>query len=132
MKRNVSTFATLIECKIAIQKAIELSDVDVELELIDPMSVKYGIGAVEKAPPPKKGKRRKRRKIKEDTKVLVRNKIASLVDLLWDSDIPYIDYLDEHTVDAVSIGYYKASRIAEYLFRLNDDYLRFKQSVNHI
>ena len=132
LSRNVTSFESLIECKVYIRDAVTRYDESLPLTLIDPLSVKYGIGALVKGDK-KKVKRVKGKRVKGvDTKLAVRNKISSLVDLLWAAGLPPMDYLDEHSVDAVSIGYWKASQIVEYLRFDNQNYIDFRDSLKKV
>ena len=129
--RNVTSFASLIECKAFIQDAVTRYDEATPLELIDPMSVKYGIGAVKRLTKEEmKARRKNKKKVKPiDTKLAVRNKLDSLIDLLWQVGLPPLKYLDEHSVDAVSIGYWKAMQVLEYLQVDNRNFIDFKKSL---
>lgn len=129
---NVTSFASLIECKVFIQDAVIKYDEALPLELIDPLTVKYGIGALKRLTKEElKLRRKNKNKVKPvDTKLAVRNKLESLIDLLWQTGLPPLQYLDEHSVDAISIGYWKASQVLEFIMADNQNYEDFKNSLN--
>lgn len=105
-RRRITAFEALIECRVIITNAVERFDSSREILLIDPISVKYGIGAMVRGTkrPKKKGK-------KVDTKDLVRKVIKEDKDLKWNNI--NIDDLDQHEVDSIGVGIYLANSIIE-------------------
>lgn len=105
-RRRITAFEALIECRVIITNAVKRFDPSMEILLIDPISVKYGVGAL------KRGEKKPKRKGKKvDTKELVRKVLKEDKDLKW-NDLD-IDYLDQHEVDSVAVGIYLANSIIE-------------------
>lgn len=126
MGRMVTSFESLTECKVFVREAVIRYDNGMSLQFIDPLTVKYGIGAVVKLP---KGTKRKKGRKRPDTKLAVRKRLSELDDLKWNIKIPNLEYLDEHTVDAVSIGYWKAKKIIDYITFDNENFEEFYKSI---
>tara|TARA_Y100001956_G_scaffold82973_1_gene107664 strand:- start:58660 stop:59313 length:654 start_codon:yes stop_codon:yes gene_type:complete len=103
-RRMISAFEALIECKQIINNAVAEYNESMTVILIDPISVKYGIGALKKGKkvPKVKGK-------KVDTKDLVRKVIEEDKDLKWNG--LDVNLLDQHSVDAIAVGLWLANNI---------------------
>lgn len=123
MSMNVSSFRVLVQVKEYIEDALYNYDPSMQMDTVDPMTVKYGIGAVEKG--------KLKRKKGQDTKLLVRKHLENLDDLVWPESAPDILHLDEHSIDAVSIGYWKSKRILDYLLRDHVNFTALKSSLNN-
>lgn len=92
-------FEALVECKMMIRNSLMMYDHSIPLETIDPPNAKKAVGA------PGKG----------GDKDIVKKALQQLNII-----VPYtgfVDTLDEHSVDAVAVGYYKASQVVDWLKR---------------
>lgn len=92
--RFATAFASLVECVTVIRNACYAYDPFMQLQIVDPTTVKTNIGMV---------------KIRGTDKEDVRRALANLKELEWD-DID-IDDLDEHSIDSIAIGYYYSSQL---------------------
>lgn len=92
--RFPQAFEALIECLTAIRRALFQYDRSLPLETVDPPTVKKAVGVVNKG----------------STKDDVNQAIRSLKGLSYNSGVdPAL--LDEHSTDAVAVGYYKYSQL---------------------
>ena len=92
--RFANAFSSLVECVIVIRNAVYAYDPFMQLQMVDPTTVKTNIGMV-----------RIRGTDKED----VRRALTNLKELEWDG--VSIDDLDEHAIDSVAIAYYYSSQL---------------------
>lgn len=105
--RFAGAFESLVECRKMLIKVLQDYDPYLELELVSPISVKQSMGLLQ---------------FKGDTKGVIKDALLANNGLSWDADIdPMI--LDEHSVDAVSVGYYK------YIEKFGDINVRYVQTV---
>lgn len=98
MGRFPQAFRALVECLIAIRDAVVYFDPSMPLETVDPPTAKKAVGA------PGKG----------GGKDAVREAVLQLKEL---RTAPGIDLgvLDEHSIDAIAVGYSKARSVVESL-----------------
>lgn len=94
MGRFPSAFAALTECVSAIRRAVHRYDPLMPLHVVDPSTVKKNVGV----------------KGTSGDKSAMARAIANLPDLKNPSQIPFAE-LDEHSVDAIAVGYYQAGVI---------------------
>lgn len=90
--RFANAFGSLVECVAVIRSACYAYDPFMQLHIVDPTTVKTGIGMV---------------KIRGTDKEDVRKALKALKTLDWDG--VSIDDLDEHSIDSVAIAYYYSS-----------------------
>lgn len=95
MGRFPQAFMSLVECMDTIRQAVMQYDISITLETIDPASVKTAVGV--------SGKDGDKTKMLEAMKNRPDLKLASGIDL---------NALDEHSIDALAVGYARAT----YLF----------------
>lgn len=96
--RFPQAFESLVECKATIRRALTQYDAFMPLETIDPPSAKSAVGAL----------------VKKGSKENVKESILKLTDLNNKTGIP-LQTMDEHTVDAIAVGYYKYTLIRKWL-----------------
>lgn len=94
MRKLPQAYAALVECLGAIRRAIQHYDPTICLELVDPPTVKKAVGA------PGKG----------GDKSLVKQGVKAQVALENPHGID-LDRLDEHSIDAIAVGFYKVRGI---------------------
>ncbi len=87
--RFATSFAALVECVAVIRSALFEYDPFIPLYMVDPTTVKTNVGM---------------KKIKGTDKEDVRRVLVSRPDVVW-GDVDH-NQLDEHSIDAVAIGYY--------------------------
>ncbi|MBW6072792.1 hypothetical protein KZ856_38130, partial [Pseudomonas aeruginosa] len=87
--RFATSFAALVECVAVIRSALFEYDPFIPLYMVDPTTVKTNVGM---------------KKIKGTDKEDVRRALVSRPDVVW-GDVDH-NQLDEHSIDAVAIGYY--------------------------
>jgi Holliday junction resolvasome RuvABC endonuclease subunit len=85
--RFADAYATLVECVAVIRNVLYRYDPTMPLLMVDPMSAKKAAGVVGKF----------------KDKMDVTRALKKRTDIVWGVDI---DSLDEHSVDAVAIGYH--------------------------
>ncbi|MNF35468.1 Crossover junction endodeoxyribonuclease RuvC [compost metagenome] len=85
--RFADAYATLVECVAVIRNVLYRYDPTMPLLMVDPMSAKKAAGVVGKF----------------KDKMDVTRALKKRTDIVWGVDI---DTLDEHSVDAVAIGYH--------------------------
>lgn len=102
MGKFATAFEALVECKMMIRRALVEYDATKPLHLIDPPSAKIAVGA------PGKG----------GDKNTVRDAIIRLTNLDNPNNIEII-LLDEHSTDAIAVGYYQCIQILDWLKRSN-------------
>lgn len=90
--RFANAFGSLVECVAVIRSACFAYDPFMQLYIVDPTTVKTGIGMT---------------KIRGTDKEDVRKALKALKTLDWDG--VSIDDLDEHSIDSVAIAYYYSS-----------------------
>lgn len=91
--RFPQAFAALVECLVSIRRAVYNYDRTITLETVDPPTAKKSVGVVGKGT------------TKEDVKnALKRLDGRTLV------VIPDLDSLDEHSIDAIAVGYHKCQQ----------------------
>lgn len=93
--RFAAAFEALVEVRDAIKEAVYDYDPTLEYQSIDPMTAKKAVGAVMP-----KGR-------KSDKKTPVRDAVLAIQDLEW-SDHVDKEALDEHSIDSVAVGYWRA------------------------
>lgn len=92
--RFANAFGSLVECVYTIRSAVYAYDPFMKLYIVDPTTVKTGIGM---------------KKIRGTDKEDVRKALKALKTLDWDGI--NIDDLDEHAIDSVAIAYYYSSEL---------------------
>ena len=96
--RFPQAFEALVECKIMIRRALQQYEPTMSLETVDPPTAKKAVGA------PGKG----------GDKYAVRDAVLTLKDLTVSDSVDILS-LDEHSIDAIAVGYYKVRQIQEWL-----------------
>lgn len=96
--RFPQAFEALVECKVFIRRALLNYDINMPLDTVDPPSAKIAVGA------PGKSK----------NKVEVQQGILRLPNYRNESG-KRIEDLDEHSTDAIAVGYYKCLAIINWL-----------------
>lgn len=96
--RFPQAFESLVECKATIRRALTQYDAFMPLETIDPPSAKSAVGAL----------------VKKGSKENVKESILKLNDLINKTGVP-LETMDEHTIDAIAVGYYKCNLIRKWL-----------------
>lgn len=96
--RFPQAFESLVECKAAIRNALTQYDIFMPLETVDPPSAKSAVGA----------------QVRKGSKDNVKSSILKLKDIINLTGIP-LERMDEHTIDAIAVGYYKVSLIRKWL-----------------
>lgn len=92
MGKFANSFKALVEMLSAIRRAVMRYDMWTPLDLIDPPTVKNAVGV-------------KGNKGGEVGKALMRDAVLSLAPVLnYEGDVP-LDRLDEHSIDALAVGY---------------------------
>lgn len=92
--RFANSFSALVECVAVIRSALYEYDPFIPLYMVDPTTVKTNVGM---------------KRIKGTDKEDVRRALISRTDVVW-NDIDQAD-LDEHSIDAVAIGYYYLTQL---------------------
>ena len=98
--RFPQAFEALVECKIMIRNALLSHDPSMPLETVDPPTAKLAVGA------PGRG----------GDKEVVKKAILNLDNLVL-PNVNFIESLDEHSIDAIAVGYYKAKQVIEWMIR---------------
>lgn len=93
--RFATAFAALVECHLRLRDALYQYDPAMPYYSIDPKSVKKFVGA----------------KVHKATKDDMKLSVMKLTDIDWNGFDP--KKLDEHSIDAIAVGYYKAKQILE-------------------
>lgn len=89
--RFAAAFEALVEVRDVLKRALYDYDPTIQYENVDPLTAKKAVGAL----------------VKKGSKENVRDSIMLLTDLQWAPHLQrYI--LDEHSIDAVAVGYYRA------------------------
>lgn len=96
--RFPQAYESLVECKATIRRALMNYDSFMPLETVDPPSAKSAVGAL----------------VKKGSKENVKESILKLTDIKNKTGYP-LESLDEHSVDAVAVGYYKYTLIKKWL-----------------
>lgn len=96
MGRFPQAFAALVECMGAIQRAVMRYNPAMILETVDPTTAKKCVGVTH------------RKSTKDDVRVGV----MSMSNIIF-PDKSIIDNLDEHSTDAIAVGYYKCIALLE-------------------
>lgn len=96
--RFPQAFESLVECKAAIRNALTQYDTFMPLETVDPPSAKSAVGAL----------------VRKGSKDNVKSSILKLKDIQNLTGIP-LERMDEHTIDAIAVGYYKVTLIRKWL-----------------
>lgn len=96
--RFPQAFESLVECKATIRRALTQYDAFMPLETIDPPSAKSAVGAL----------------VKKGSKDNVKESILKLTHLNNLTGAP-MESFDEHTIDAIAVGYYKYTLVRKWL-----------------
>lgn len=96
--RFPQAFEALVECKTAIRRALCQYDLTMPLETVDPPTAKISVGA----------------KAKGKDKTDVRDSILRLSNLDNVSS-KSIQLMDEHSTDAIAVGYYKCQTLINFV-----------------
>lgn len=99
-RRMPTTFAVLTEVVFAIRYAVRKYDPTIKLDLVDPPSAKMAVGASGKA--------------KKDQVHAALKKIEAEICFDEANSAFAFNLLDEHSVDAIAIGYYKWKKLLEF------------------
>lgn len=105
--RFPQAYAALVECLTAIRRACYRFNPHIPLETIDPITVKQSVGVVIRKAA--KGEKRKKSGL---TKEDIKHAVLQLPDLTNASDRRLIE-LDEHSIDATAVGYYKYRQLMD-------------------
>lgn len=92
--RFANAYGSLVECVMVIRNAVYAYDPFMQVQIVDPTTVKTNIGI---------------KKVRGTDKEDVRKAMKALADLEWDG--VSLDDLDEHSVDSVAIAYYYSSQL---------------------
>jgi Holliday junction resolvasome RuvABC endonuclease subunit len=95
--RRPGAFEPLVEVKAAIRDSVIEHNPWVNLTFIDPSSIKKSVGAPGNA-----------------DKAVMKKAVSLLTDLNYDGEIKIID-LDEHSIDALAVGYCKIKNMKNTL-----------------
>lgn len=95
--RFATAFEALVECHIRLRDAVMEYDPSMTYFTIDPKSVKKFVGAM----------------VHKATKDNMKESVIKLHDIDWGEFDPNL--LDEHSIDAIAVGYYKAKHIIQFL-----------------
>lgn len=96
MGRFPQAYAALVECMNMLQAATSNYDMSLRVITIDPMSAKQAVGVTKRG----------------SNKDLVRDNVLALKDIMFLSNNPLL--LDEHSIDAVAVGYTHFKTIISY------------------
>ncbi|MND25671.1 hypothetical protein D3C87_1317840 [compost metagenome] len=96
--RFPQAFEALVECKTAIRRALYQYDLTMPLETVDPPSAKIAVGAP--------GKSKKKEEVMRG--------ILKLPNYRNESG-KQIEFLDEHSTDAIAVGYYKCLTLINFV-----------------
>ena len=97
MGRFAASYAALVEVRKGIIQAAADYNPGMFFETIEPLNVKAAVGV------------RLDKKTRKD-KMAVKKAIATIPNLTWANGFS-LDPLDEHSVDAIGVGYWKATQI---------------------
>lgn len=89
--RFAAAVIALVEVRDAVKAALFGYDANVMYESIDPLTAKVAVGA----------------KVYKGSKDNVRDCVLALQDIIWAPHLRKED-LDEHSIDAIAVGYYRA------------------------
>lgn len=94
--RFAAAYKALVEVRDVLRQALFNYDRTVQYEDVDPLTAKKAVGAL----------------VKKGSKDNVRDSVLALPDLIWAPNVQkYL--LDEHSIDAIAVGYYRAKAFLE-------------------
>lgn len=99
MGRFPQAFEALVECRSSIRRALYNYDPTMPLEMVDPPTAKLAVGTVLK---------------RGMDKGAVRAAILQLSNL-YNATGRSVAVMDEHTIDAIAVGYFKANQVLRFL-----------------